>query len=942
MSRLFFKLLLLAAVLPSPTVAQNKEVRSQPPLSFEGKKLIYRPDSLGNRIPDFSYAGYRAGEEEIPVLFPKVFVPLKTGDATARIQAAIDYVSSLKPDANGFRGAVVLAPGEYDIQGSLKINTSGVVLRGAISSVNPTILKGSGTTRATLVVIGGKNDRKHEERVRVTDAYVPVNAQKLNLESAAFKVGDKIIIERPFTTDWIKTLGTDHFGGGITALGWKADRRAIRWYRTVTSVDGNEIRIDAPLTTALDSSFGGAIVYRYSWPGRISGSGIENIILQSAFDASNPKDEDHRWMAITIENAEDCWVRQVRFSGFAGSAVAVWETASRVTVEDCISENPVSEIGGWRRNTFFTAGQQTLFLRCLSVNGIHDFSTGACAAGPNVFVQCEGIESLGFSGGLECWASGVLMDVVNIDGNALSYKNRGQDGNGAGWTAANSVFWNCSASRIDCYQPPTAQNWAFGSWSQFSGDGYWNESNNTISPRSLYYQQLKERIGDQVTQRMHLLPMDSEASSSPTYEQAAALVRQARQPRLTLREWILRASERTPFPTVGKGIKTIDELQKTWNPTPGKLEPIVLKNGILQRNGKPVSGGRIQVQWWNGGLDEKSVAQARPHITRFVPGRTGTGYTDDLEAMTDSMVASGTLIVDHNYGLWYERRRDDHERVRRMDGDVWPPFYELPFARSGKGLAYDGLSKYDLTRFNKFYWSRLKEFADLADQKGLVLIHQHYFQHNILEAGAHYADFPWRTANNVNNTGFPEPVNYAGDKRIFMAEQFYDTTNLERKKLHRAYIRQCLSNFSTNTNVIHSISAEYTGPLHFVQFWLDVIAEWKRETGKTPLIALSVTKDVQDAILADPKRARVVDIIDIRYWYYQANGELYAPKGGANLAPRQHARLLKPRATSAEQVYRAVAEYRGRYPGKAVMYSADGYDRYGKAIAEAGGSFPSF
>jgi hypothetical protein len=76
-----------------------------------------------------------------------------------------------------------------------------------------------------------------------------------------------------------------------------------------------------------------------------------------------------------------------------------------------------------------------------------------------------------------------------------------------------------------------------------------------------------------------------------------------------------------------------------------------------------------------------------------------------------------------------------------------------------------------------FYWSRLQSFANEADANGLVLLQHHYFQHNIIEAGAHYADFPWRTANNINNTGFVEPVNYAGDKRIFYAEQFYDISH---------------------------------------------------------------------------------------------------------------------------------------------------------------------
>jgi hypothetical protein len=193
----------------------------------------------------------------------------------------------------------------------------------------------------------------------------------------------------------------------------------------------------------------------------------------------------------------------------------------------------------------------------------------------------------------------------------------------------------------------------------------------------------------------------------------------------------------------------------------------------------------------------------------------------------------------------------------------------------------------------------------------------------------------------VNNTGFPEPPPYAGDKRIFMAEQFYDVTDATRRPLHRAYIRQCLDNFKGRTGVIHLIGAEFTGPLAFVQFWLDTVKEWETETGQHATIALSTTKDVQDAILADPARAAVVDIIDINYWHYQADGKAYAPAGGQNLAPRQHARLLNPKRSSFEQVYRAVREYRQQFPDKAVLYSADSYDAFGWAVLLAGGSMAS-
>ena len=124
-----------------------------------------------------------------------------------------------------------------------------------------------------------------------------------------------------------------------------------------------------------------------------------------------------------------------------------------------------------------------------------------------------------------------------------------------------------------------------------------------------------------------------------------------------------------------------------------------------------------------------------------------------------------------------------------------------------------------------------------------------------------------------------------------MAEQYYDISNPVRRELHRAYIRKCLDNFKDNTSVIQLIGAEFTGPLHFVQFWIDTIKEWEKETGKHPVIGLSTTKDVQDAILADKDRAGIVDLIDIRYWHYQTDGTAYAPQGGQNLAPRQHARL---------------------------------------------------
>ncbi|MBN2274212.1 MAG: pectate lyase [Bacteroidales bacterium] len=908
-------------------------------ITKEGK-LEYVPDSMGNRIPDFSYCGYKSGEQEIPLAPIKVFIPWQKSDASNVIQQAIDYVSALPQDENGFRGAILLEKGIYSLTCRLLINASGVVLRGSGMHADGTVLLACGQDRETLIKISGVNDVSTNAEVAVQDGYVPVNATKLIIgNNHPFKTGDRVMVRRPTTTAWIKALGMESFGGETGWLGWKAGSNDIIWDRTVTAADAHSITLDAPLTTALDTTYGDGFVASYSWEGRISNVGIENICCRSSFNPENIKDEDHAWMAITIENAKDCWVRQVVFEHFAGSAVAVYETAKQITVEDCISLCPVSEIGGQRRITFFTSGQQTLFQRCYAEYGYHDFAVGHLAPGPNAFVQCEACLPYSFSGTIDRWASGVLYDMVNIDGNTLSFINRGQDGQGAGWTAANSMIWQCSAARIDCYAPPTANNWAFGVWGQFSGNGYWYEPNSHIKPRSLYYAQLSQRIGEKAMKRAFFLPLEHNSTSSPTVEEARSMTEKSKNPQVKLIDWIRQAGTRTfipvekgdakPYiPIVPKKVTTDETLQKA----------ISVKSGWIIRNGAVVTGQTIGTQWWRGTTRPDAVLRSGHHITRFVPGRTGVGFTDDLGQVTDEMVQKNILAIDHNYGLWYDRRRDDHERIRRMNGEVWPPFYEQPYARSGRDVAWDGLSRYDLMKPNPWYWMRLKQFAGLADEKGLILIHQNYFQHNILEAGAHWADFPWRSANNINNTVFPEPPPYCGGKRIFMAEQFYDITHPVRRELHKQYIRQCLSNFADNKNVIQLTCAEYTGPLHFIEFWLDVIIEWEKETGKNALTGLSVTKDVQDAILSDPVQSPSVDIIDIRYWHYRSDDSLYAPEGGQNLAPRQHARLVNPGKVSFESVYRAVSEYRLKYPEKAVIYSGRIDPSLECAVFMAGGS----
>ncbi|MEM1305160.1 MAG: hypothetical protein AAGG46_09695, partial [Planctomycetota bacterium] len=83
-----------------------------------------------NRLPDFSHCGYRGGGVAMPFVPAVVTVEPGRGDDRRAIQRALDRVAEMPLGEDGFRGAVLLKKGAYRLGGTLKIDKSGVVLRG--------------------------------------------------------------------------------------------------------------------------------------------------------------------------------------------------------------------------------------------------------------------------------------------------------------------------------------------------------------------------------------------------------------------------------------------------------------------------------------------------------------------------------------------------------------------------------------------------------------------------------------------------------------------------------------------------------------------------------------------------------------------------------------------------------------------------------------------
>jgi hypothetical protein len=406
-----------------------------------------------------------------------------------------------------------------------------------------------------------------------------------------------------------------------------------------------------------------------------------------------------------MNHVEDAWVRRVTTRHFVSSAVRADQRARRITVEDRRSESPVSEPGGYRRQSFLVYGQQVLVHRCHSEAGMKDFATGLLAAGPNVFLDCDASGSLGASEAFEGWAAGVQYERVHVPDSRLRLLLDQDRAQAAGWTAANSLIWNSTAHTVDVLGPPGAPNF------------------KVQSSHSLFEAKLAAR-------GLHL--------STP--------------------------SDRTPLVSDLRAPNFYDITVK--KPVELPQHPFDMVNGRFVADGKVAWRESQNEAWWRDDTSSATAAQSTgSSISRFMPGQVGPGMTEDLPDFIHKLKQRGTVSTSVGPGLCYEHRRDAHTVIHQPNGDVWAPFYEMPWARSGKGTAWGGLSLFDVSRYNPWYFERHREFIRLAGQEGLIVYVNLYDNHDVLEIGPHWIDFPWRPANNINDTGLPEPPPFKANNR---------------------------------------------------------------------------------------------------------------------------------------------------------------------------------
>ncbi|WP_195759253.1 hypothetical protein [Pedobacter puniceum] len=447
-----------------------------------------------NQVPDFSNAGYGGGGVAIPAVPVVRTLSPQSGDNRARIQQVIDEVEALPVGANGFRGAILLNAGTYDIEGTLTIEASGVVLRGVGQGASGTILRATRRAQHTLIEVKGSGSGFGEissSRRLITDSYVPTGVKSFNLENTnGLTVGDKVLVTRTPNQAWIDLLEMAQYG-------WTATGYNMSYERIVTAISGNNITLNAPMVEPIQTRHGGGRVGRNTVTGRIQNSGVENMRLVSVFN--NDTDELHGWIGIELSRTENCWVKGVTAQYFGYACVSISDNCVFNTVEDCAMLDPKSLTDGGRKYSFNLENSASfnLFQRCFTRGGRHDFVTGSKVPGPNVFLDCVAVQTFSDIGPHHRWATGVLFD--NIYGGQMRVWNRRDMGSGHGWAGAQTMFWNCRSVSSDVVvdSPAGARNWGVGVIGlRFSGTGYFESNNVHVQPRSLYLAQLKDRLGD--------------------------------------------------------------------------------------------------------------------------------------------------------------------------------------------------------------------------------------------------------------------------------------------------------------------------------------------------------------------------------------------------------------------------------------------------------------
>ncbi|MFA9390776.1 MAG: hypothetical protein ACERKD_13270 [Prolixibacteraceae bacterium] len=231
-------------------------------------QLEYAPDDKGGILPDFSAVGYHFGQEPIPNVPVLLTVEPLEGDNRSHLQQSINKIAQMPLDENGFRGALLLLKGEYQVKGSLSIPVSGIVIKGEGNNNKGTVIIESATYQTDLFYFRGSGSRVDDQnsKVAIAEDFVPVGRKYVVLEDASeFVEGDLVVIFRPGTDNWIHDLKMDQINEKDGLVQWTGNDYPLYFERVISKISGDTVYFRNPVVMEMDANYGGGYLMKCSF-----------------------------------------------------------------------------------------------------------------------------------------------------------------------------------------------------------------------------------------------------------------------------------------------------------------------------------------------------------------------------------------------------------------------------------------------------------------------------------------------------------------------------------------------------------------------------------------------------------------------------------------------------------------------------------------------------
>ena len=427
-------------------------------------------DNRGRFLHDFSYAGYRAGEEDIPfVQGPLVDVTKhpyyadNTGvkDVTAVLQNALDEVGQ----SGG--GVVYMPEGTYNISvedgsdAALQIKYSNMVLRGDGKGLTKLVNTSTYMRDKSIIKIDHKEGmRWTRDKRNITSITSDINEPTKKIpvtNTAGYSIGDLVVLRSDVTEGFI----LEHNMEGV----WNTSIRGPIFYRQIVDIDHNNdnLFIDAPIRYYLKIR-DNARVYKVADP--IEEVGIENFSIankeniNAGFEYADYNIrgtgayEVNRSHAILIVGAINCWIDHLSTFRPAQNESDIHLLSNgilishsrHVTVQNCDFQK--SQYNGAGGNGYMYTLRSNDCLLKYNVAGEcrHNYSFKDMSANGNVLYRCTGNDSKSSTDFHMHLSMANLFDNFNVVGDYIEAFNRRASGT-HGQSTTQSVFWNTNGIR---------------------------------------------------------------------------------------------------------------------------------------------------------------------------------------------------------------------------------------------------------------------------------------------------------------------------------------------------------------------------------------------------------------------------------------------------------------------------------------------------------------